>query len=256
MLCYFGRGQRDYARTPLRLYRRAYWEFQAVISGQIAMTLETGSDTMKSRHLWLSSPRHAHGWIGMTNQVAEVAVFHFLTIPEPLARQIPAQGLLQIQLPEEQCTQLRNMTRQTERFWRRPGPEMLLRHEHLLMELSLLVFESLSGQVSTTTGTSHTRVQKALDYFADHMHRSPGLEEIAIKTSISVAQLRRLFHTVMHASPKKVFDQLRFQRAMQLMADPSTKLSTVSDICGFESPSAFSRAFKNKFGCSPQKWRG
>jgi AraC-like DNA-binding protein len=50
-------------------------------------------------------------------------------------------------------------------------------------------------------------------------------------------------------------DQLRFQRAMQLMSDPAMKLEHVGYRCGFTSASVFSRAFKAKYGCSPQAWR-
>ncbi len=51
-------------------------------------------------------------------------------------------------------------------------------------------------------------------------------------------------------------DQLRFQRATQLMSAPAVKLSAVGEAFGFGSPSTFSRAFKAKFGVSPETWRG
>ncbi|MFM8716248.1 MAG: helix-turn-helix transcriptional regulator [Spartobacteria bacterium] len=78
---------------------------------------------------------------------------------------------------------------------------------------------------------------------------------MARATGVSTAHLRRLFHQVLHASPNQIMDQMRFQRAMQLMSDPAIKLESVGEQCGFGSASAFSRAFKTKFGCAPQVWR-
>jgi two-component system response regulator YesN len=51
-------------------------------------------------------------------------------------------------------------------------------------------------------------------------------------------------------------DQLRFERARQLMSDPEIKLEEVAERCGYQSASAFSRAFKTMFGCGPSAWRG
>jgi len=89
MLCYLGGGTRHYAEKPVRAYRRPYWEFQAVIAGRIAMEDETGTLPLRRSHLWLSAPGHLHGWTGEAQKPAEIAVFHFLRIPEPLAKKSP-----------------------------------------------------------------------------------------------------------------------------------------------------------------------
>jgi AraC-like DNA-binding protein len=258
MLCYLGTGPRRYEENPIKAYHRPYWEFQAVISGRIAMVGEEGPDLLRKHHLWLSAPDHMHGWTGEKGKEAEVAVFHFLAIPEPLSLRIPQKGHLEIPLKKGQEQRLKELAGLVDEYWQRPRPEMLLRHEHILLELSLLVYEAMA-QGSDATGesdVSRQRVQKAMDWFAGNMESNPALVQVASAAGSSVSHLRRHFHDVMQASPKKIFDQLRFQRATQLMADPGTKLSTVSDACGFESPSAFSRAFKTKFGCSPDTWRG
>ena len=255
MLCYYGTGERKYAEAPIPLLSRLCWEFQAVLSGRIAMVTPEGPGFLRSRHLWLSSPEHRHGWTGEPRQASEVAVFHFLTIPETLARRIAKKQHIEISLTAAMVNQIRELAHDIAEHSQRPGPEMLLRHEHALLELSLLVYEASEKSNETLPHTASHRVQKALRWFDDHLEQDPSLDDVARATGTSSAHLRRHFHEVMQASPKKIFDQLRFQRALQLMADSGTKLSVVSEACGFESASSFSRAFKHKFGVSPQKWR-
>lgn len=256
MLCYLGTGRRRYDLAPIEPYGRPYWEFQAVVAGRIARLGAGGPDLLRRRHLWLSAPGDFHGWIGERGKPAEVVVFHFQSIPEPLSRLVPTGGRLEMPLRPGQDRRLRAQAAQLREDWRRPRPDMLLRHEAVLLDLSLMVYESVAEQIGTAGDRAHEQVRRALDWFAEHLEEGPGLEEAARAAGASVAHLRRLFHGVMRASPKQVFDQIRFQRAMHLMADPAVTLAAVSEACGFQSPSAFSRAFKLKFGVSPARWRG
>ena len=256
MLCYLGSGERHYAKNPVRAYRRPYWEFQAVLSGRIALQTETGDGPLRRNRLWLSAPRHLHGWTGEPGRAAEIVVFHFLRIPEPLAKKIPDKSQVEIPLTPRQADRLHQLAAAVSESLQRPGPEMLLRHEHALLELSLLIFESDRSLAVVSEDAARFRVQKALDWFSEHLPSNPSLDEVARAAGSSGSHLRRHFHEVLEASPKKIFDQLRFHRAMELMADPDMKLSTVCEACGFESASAFSRAFKKKYGVSPDRWRG
>lgn len=256
MLYYAGTGARDYFRNPVPCRQRAPWEFQAVLSGKIAMTFPTGPEPLRAAHLWLSAPEHAHGWGGEVGRPAQVLVFHFLTIPEILARRLPERGGMAMALSKAQIRRLKEFSRLD---WQQMHPEILLRSEHVLLELSLMILENLQA---TRPRLSHNeeipayRVRQALDWFTARMNINPSLHAVAQAVGCSVSQLRKHFYAVMQRAPKAVFDQLRFQRALQLLADPKAKLSWISSTCGFEEPSVFSRAFKTKLGVSPAQWRG
>lgn len=295
MLCYLGMGERRYGLHPIRPYKRPYWEFQAVLRGSISLHRDSGPDLLRSKHLWLCSPQYSHGWTGEGSKSAEIVVFHFLGLPEPLSQFATQSGCIELPLADAQCERLHALALAARQFWKRPAPGMMLYHQHLLLELSWLVYsathpscpqdpnaaattapagsagsaaaqpqsrrsaepvhESPEG-VSSRFIQGHERVNDALMWFQNHLAANPSLEDVARAIGLSSSQLRRLFQANMDASPKKVFDQLRFQHAMELMSDPRCKLSTVSEACGFDSASAFSRAFKHKFGTSPDKWRG
>lgn len=256
MLNYIGLGPRRYGEKPLGVIERPGWEFQAVLKGSIGLLLPDGPDLLHERYLWLFPPRHPHGWTGEPGRVAEIAVFHFAAVPEPVRQLMLGRDHLAVALDEAACQRLRRLVREADRYWQQPAPGMFLCHEHILLELSRLIFEGNTAGAAASGGSSQNRVKEAIRYFTAHMQEDPSLEEVAQKVGASAVHLRRLFHEVLQAAPKQVFDQLRFQRAMQLMTERGMKLESVGEACGFQSASAFSRAFKNKFGCSPQMWRG
>jgi len=258
MLIYTTHGLRCYGSKPIPVYPRLGWEFSAVVRGAMAPVLPEGPELLREHTIWLFSPAVAHGWTGDGARAAEVTVFHFLFVPE-LIRRLAARfgGWLAVPLNAARRRRLRELSGQAERYWSQPQPGVTICHEHLLMELSLLIWEARVAdrpEVFATPGRQ--RVDAALAWFAERMPENPGQDEVARAVGASAAHLRRHFHEVLDASPKQVFDQMRFQRAMQLMSDSQMKLESVGERCGFGSASAFSRAFKLKFGCSPAQWRG
>lgn len=53
-----------------------------------------------------------------------------------------------------------------------------------------------------------------------------------------------------------LLNSTRVRMAEQFVANPSRSLTEVSDLLGFSTASAFSRWFREQFGCSPREWRG
>jgi AraC family transcriptional regulator len=259
MLAYFSYGKRRYYESPLyHLQRqRRFWEFQAVIKGGIGKVSHNNTKPeIKAATLWLSSPGSDHGWTGERNKEATIVVFHFRYIPESLSTLISGSQDIQINLSNENCNRLRTLGCRVQNYWDHPAPGMLLCYEHALLELSVFVYEALSQQQPLSKQTqSSKQVQEALVWYNEHMQENPGLPEIARAAHSSPANLRRLFHRTLQASPKEVLDQLRYQRAMQLLTETTQSLAIIAEQCGFQDQSAFSRAFKNHFQCSPREIR-
>jgi AraC-like DNA-binding protein len=253
MLRYVGTGPRDYHQKCVLPYARPFWEFQAALSGAIAMTGTQSAEVFRSNYLWLTPPGHFHGWTGKVGRPAEVAVFHFPTIPEQLKRSLPPRGILGITLQPDEAILIRTMAKKIDAEWRNPSPLMLLRAEYLLLHLTFLICESFQGAAGERGENEVSTVKKALDYFSNNLERNPSIDEVSRACGTSPSQLRRFFRTIMQASPKEVFNSIRFQRAVQLMAAPDCKLGAVASECGFEDQSSFSRAFRKRFGYSPSK---
>ena len=254
MLSYLGTGERRYGPHPVAVVSRPYWEFQAVVRGGIALRLPGGDRPPRPRRLWISPPENLHGWGGRGRAPAEVVVFHFPHVPEPLRRSVGPEGL-EIPLDAAQCARIRELGAQARRHWGRPSPALTLCSEHILLELSLLAVEALPRGGGAARSGDRWRVEVALGFFSARIAANPSLPEAARAAGVSPSHLRRLFQETFRLPPKQVFDQLRFQRATQLLADPALKVGTVAEECGFGDATAFSRAFKAKFGCGPDAWR-
>ncbi|HEY0257897.1 MAG TPA: hypothetical protein VGC39_10680, partial [Candidatus Methylacidiphilales bacterium] len=141
MLHYLGDGMRRYGRRPIPINQRPTWEFQAVLKGEIGPLLPGGIQPLCRRCLWIFPPNHAHGWRGHGNVVAEIVVFHFPHVPEPLRLSFRGREFLQIPLDAAQCARLRLLARQARGYWESPALGMPLCHEHILLELSLIALE-------------------------------------------------------------------------------------------------------------------
>ncbi|MDP0496758.1 MAG: AraC family transcriptional regulator [Verrucomicrobiota bacterium JB024] len=257
MLAYFNSGKRRYFEKPVRGQVRLFWEFQAVVQGAIGQTFPDGiGDTEpRARTLWLSPPGSSHGWTGERGKVASIVVFHFRYIPEILAQAVGTGTGINIPLGRGDCQRLRRLGEQVRAYWEQPAPGMMLCYEYALMELSLLVYESLGRNAPRAGQRVRARVQDALGWFSEHMRENPGLEDVARAVHLSPAHLRRLFHESLQNAPKEVFDQIRFQRAMQLITDTDLPVGEISLACGYEEQSSFTRAFKRRFGTSPRALR-
>jgi AraC-like DNA-binding protein len=211
---------------------------------------------VQAQRLWIFPPGHSHGWVGEAKGSAQVAVFHFLTAPALLTQFLNPQGFIEIELNLRQVRQIKALVGQVEPYWNRPAPGMMICYEHALMELSLIACEACAAQaLPIQESYAQSRVNAAIRWYAERMETNPGFPQVARAVGVSAAHLRRLFHEVLLASPSQIIDQLRFQRATQLMSDPEMKLESIGQQCGFGSASVFSRAFKTKFGASPQAWR-
>lgn len=257
MLVYFSYGRRRYFEEPIRGQVRLFWEFQAVVQGAIRRTLSDGSGdaALQENTLWLSPPGSTHGWSGQPGRPATIVVFHFRYIPEVLAQCLGGGREARISLSGEDCRRLRRLAGQVRSYWDHPSPGMMLCYEHALMELSLMVYESLGRDGQRAGQRVHARVQGALSWFSARMRDNPGLDEVARAIHVSPAHLRRLFHESFQNSPREIFDQLRFQRAMQLLTDTDLPVGEIALACGFEELSSFSRAFKRRFGSSARELR-
>ncbi|MFT5259227.1 MAG: transcriptional regulator GlxA family with amidase domain [Saprospiraceae bacterium] len=81
------------------------------------------------------------------------------------------------------------------------------------------------------------------------------LEDIAKHASMSLRSLNRSFQKHIGISPGQYYLQLRLKAARRLIAETKLSITAVASRCGFNSPQAFSRAFRAKFATSPNSLR-
>jgi AraC-like DNA-binding protein len=81
-----------------------------------------------------------------------------------------------------------------------------------------------------------------------------SIEQVACSLGVD----RRTVHRHLAASSEtfsSLLNATRVQLAQQLVANPRRSLTEISGLLGFAAPSAFSRWFRERFGCSARDWR-
>ncbi|MFB6784265.1 AraC family transcriptional regulator [Streptomyces sp. NPDC056352] len=110
-------------------------------------------------------------------------------------------------------------------------------------------FESLAVSRDTTVAD---RVRELIEVLLPTGRCS--IEQVACSLGVD----RRTVHRHLSASGEtfsSLLNATRAQLAEQLVANPRRSLTEISGLLGFSAPSAFSRWFSERFGCSPRQWR-
>lgn len=119
----------------------------------------------------------------------------------------------------------------------------------LLRTYARQYFESIAVSKDTTV---LDRVRELIEVLLPTGRCS--IEQVADSLGID----RRTIHRHLAASGdtfSSVLNATRTQLAEQLVANPRRSFTEISGLLGFSAPSAFSRWFRERFGCSPREWR-
>ena len=88
----------------------------------------------------------------------------------------------------------------------------------------------------------------------EHACSSKTIEEIAQSMGVSRRTMERRFQEIMNESPKQFRVRCRLAKAKKLLTR-GNKVSAVSEACGFNDQSHFSRVFRKHTGTSPKKYQ-
>jgi transcriptional regulator GlxA family with amidase domain len=96
------------------------------------------------------------------------------------------------------------------------------------------------------------RIQAALTYAKQNLHRPLSVEELAEAAHLSPRQFSRVFHAETGQSPAKAVENLRVEAARVLMERSRHPIDAVADQTGFADRNRMRRAFLRAFGQPPQ----
>ena len=137
------------------------------------------------------------------------------------------------------------------------GKDVLLRLAELMfIEVVRRCLTTMTGtQAGWLAGLGEPVVARALAL----MHGAPArhwtLAELAAQAGASRSVLAERFVQFVGQPPMQYLVQWRMQLATRMLIEPDAKVSTVAAALGYESESAFSRAFKKCAGTAPGSWR-
>src|SRR5580700_3986132 len=91
------------------------------------------------------------------------------------------------------------------------------------------------------------------------IHRDPGhywtVEELARACSLSRSAFAARFVARVGKPPATYLAHVRLEAATDLLRDTSVPVTIIAKNVGYTSEAAFSRAFKNRYGTPPARWR-
>ena len=110
-------------------------------------------------------------------------------------------------------------------------------------------------QIAARYGIHNKKTIQVVSEMERHMEDPLSPDALADSIGVTRRQLERLFATYLKDTPSHFYLGLRLDRARQLLQQTEMRIIEVSVACGFESPSYFSRAYRNRFHSPPKQDR-
>lgn len=173
-------------------------------------------------------------------------------------------------------------------LWRTLPPEIIIRNAEagnvLARVIELIIAESLASgfgcdsvierlcdslfvlvirhcmKVGLASGGVFAAIQdKRLGAALEAMHLEPWktwtVSELCARAGVSRTVLAEKFSDLIGMSPIAYLTNLRMQIAARWLLEPGMTIDRVAERCGYESASAFSKAFKRSLGVPPKAYR-
>ena len=140
----------------------------------------------------------------------------------------------------------------------RPGGAGVLAKlsEVLFIEvLRLYMNEQREGRTGWLAGLGDRIVGAALNALHKEPARARSLEELARAAGTSRSVLAERFGQLVGVSPMQYLTQWRMMLAANLLCRSNIPLARVAEDVGYQTDTAFSRAFRREFGAPPATWR-
>ena len=101
----------------------------------------------------------------------------------------------------------------------------------------------------------HTLVCQAKSLLETQVDSIPAMEKLAASLGLSTTHFYRVFREHTGLSPYQYHQELRIERAKQMLHGTAMNIKEIATSLAFESQFHFSNVFKRKTGVSPSHWR-
>jgi AraC family transcriptional regulator len=169
---------------------------------------------------------------------------------------LPGQGGLDRETLRFLAAALRDAGAPSTQFWMREAAmRSLLRRVLMLQEDLLRLLTACPGKSASQKSQVLTRLQRARMYLEANSDRNVRIADLARLTNFSHWYFTKTFHRVYGLSPKSYATHLRLRRARRLLTHDAVSVGEAALACGFDTASAFARAYRQHFGASPSGQR-
>ncbi|MCG8326626.1 MAG: AraC family transcriptional regulator [Chitinophagales bacterium] len=103
--------------------------------------------------------------------------------------------------------------------------------------------------------TQLKRYKKLLAFIDENFKNDINIQKIETVCHYSYRNINRIFEAIHHETIGKYIKRLRLEKSAQYLLYSEMGISDIGYEVGFENRTAFSKAFKKKYGCSPSAFR-
>lgn len=136
-----------------------------------------------------------------------------------------------------------------------PNRNRLYAISHLFRLTALLNQEFSVGEPVELQDGEASRLQRVLEYIAQHYMEPISLEDVAKHIFLSSGYISKKFQSHMGISFSEYLRTLRLQRAARLLGETKQSIGEIALNCGFSNINTFIINFKNEFQCTPRAFR-
>lgn len=125
--------------------------------------------------------------------------------------------------------------------------------EAKIIKLLILIFEQFNEKNTIKKMPETPAIIKR--FVDENYHRNIKVEEIGKKIGINQNTIRKAFKAQYNITVSDYIAELRMLKAKKMIIDKELMIKEIAIECGYEYVQNFTRAFKKKFGMSPEKLR-
>lgn len=103
--------------------------------------------------------------------------------------------------------------------------------------------------------TQLERYKRLLSFLDEKFKEEINIEKVEEVSLYSYRNINRIFQALHHESIGKYIKRIRLEKSAQYLKFSDENISDIAFEIGFEDIAAFSKAFKNKYNCSPSAFR-
>lgn len=118
-----------------------------------------------------------------------------------------------------------------------------------------LTFCLVRGAPPSRERTIEPSIRRALDLMASSFGEPLGVDELARAAGLPRFVFLRRFRAQVGTSPYRALTDLRLERSAELLRTSSDSILEVCLSCGFGDPGRFARMFRQRYGCTPRRFR-
>ena len=109
--------------------------------------------------------------------------------------------------------------------------------------------------IANTPQVDEERLRAVLQYIRRHLAEPLDREHLATLAGFSVPHFHRIFTASIGISPAAYIRRIRLERAGHKLRMGAVDIGEVALAAGYETHTAFSKAFKQQFDLSPSEFR-